>query len=494
MTALASPCEQAHFAAVPSKPRGLYRLVLVLVWLGTAASGVVFAEPAPVDLSLILLIGLLPLAGLVTFSQPLLVYAALWLLVTAGGCIGAMSAFDFAVAGKQVLTTFYLSLASVALAAFFQCDPARHVRLVLNAYLLAAVIATLAALIGYFDIIPSFTELLTEFGRARGTFKDPNVYGAFVVPALVYALHLGFTKRRLTATLALAVTAFLLLGVLLSFSRGAWSNAAVSLGLFCFLSFATSRSNIARVRIIGLFWVSAISGVAVLWLAIQSPAVSALLTERAQVEQSYDTLPNGRFAGHEIAKALIASHPQGIGPLQFGGNYHQEDVHEVYLNVLLGHGWLGGSAYILVVALTLIIGFVAALRRGPAQGMLLVALSAFAGAVGEGFVVDTDHWRHFFLLMSVIWGIYLGAKPNPPGAAAGGPPIVRQGRRRPWTAWPDDDLPLKSRSTWLSSASSRQQVADRSGRCSHSGHLDAYQRQAGLRSGAICPRRMRLVR
>ena len=388
-------------------PRGLHRIALALVWFGTASSGIVFAEPAPVDLVLIVLIGFLPLAGLVTLSRPLLGYLGLWLLVVAGGCIGSMSAFDFAVSGKQVLITFYLSVASVALAAFVERDPARHIALIMNAYLVAALVATAAALAGYFNLAPSLTDLLTEFGRARGTFKDPNVYGAFIVAPLVYALYLSFNGRGLVAAFALAATGILLLGVLLSFSRGAWSNSAVSLALFFFLSFATSRSNRFRGKMLALALLAGICGALVLGLAIQSPAVSTLLFERAQVEQSYDALPNGRFAGHEIAKALIASHPFGIGPLQFGGHYHQEDVHEVYLNVLLGHGWLGGGAYIIVVVLTLWIGALAVLRRGPAHGLLLVALSAYAGQVGEGFIVDTDHWRHFFLLMAIVWGVHL---------------------------------------------------------------------------------------
>ena len=389
---------------------GWHRIAIALVWLGMASSGIVFAEPAPVDVALILLIGLLPLAGLVTLSRPLMLYTSLWLVVTAGGCIGSMSAFDFSVAGKQVLITFYLSMASVALAAFVQCDPIRHIRLVMNAYLLAALIATLAALVGYFNLVPPLTDLLTEFGRARGTFKDPNVYGAFVVPAMVYALHLSFSSRGTIAAMAIAASGFLMLGALLSFSRGAWSNAALSLALYFFLAFVTARRNAFRVKMIAVAVAAAMAGVVVLGLAIQSPSVSTLFTERAQVEQAYDALPNGRFAGHEIAKSLIASHPLGIGPLQFGGHYHQEDVHEVYLNVLLGHGWVGGGAYIVVVALTLVIGFSVALRRGPAHGLLLMALSAYVGQVGEGFIVDTDHWRHFFLLMSIIWGVYLAAQ------------------------------------------------------------------------------------
>ena len=398
------------FRAPARVGRGSHRLAMALVWLGTASSGIVFAEPAPVDLALILLIILLPLAGLVTLSRPLLVYLILWLLVVAGGCLGAMSAFDFSVAGKQVLITFYLSMASVVLAAFIQKDPVRHIRLIMNAYLIAALIATAAALVGYFNVVPPLTDLLTEFGRARGTFKDPNVFGAFVVPPLVYALYLSFNSRGAVTAIALVATGFLLLGALLSFSRGAWSNAAISLGLYFVFSFASSRSNKFRFKMIGLAIAAAIFGAVVLGIALQSPAVSLLLQERAQVEQSYDALPNGRFAGHEIAKSLIAAHPFGIGPLQFGGHYHQEDVHEVYLNVLIGHGWLGGGAYIVIVLLSLCVGVACALIRGPAQGLSLMVLASYTGQVGEGFIVDTDHWRHFFLLMSIIWGVFLASR------------------------------------------------------------------------------------
>ena len=409
------------FSGPSSGPLFIQRFALALVWLGFALSGIVLAEPAPVDLILILLIGLLPLAGLAEMNRTLLIYLMLWLLVVAGGCLGAMDAFDLGVASKQVGITLYLSVSSVILAGFIQANPAGHTRLILNGYLVAAVVATLAGLIGYFDLIPPLTETLTLYGRARGTFKDPNVYGAFVVPALVYALYLAFTSRPRTALIALAVTGFLLLGSLLSFSRGAWTNAALSLAVFCYLSFVTSASNRFRTRIIALLSVAAVLGTIVLAFAMQSPKVSELLTERAQLTQTYDSEPYGRFAGHAKAKALIVSHPFGIGPLQFGGNYHHEDVHQVYLNMLIGHGWLGGGAYILLVVLTLLLGIAGAFAPGPAQGLMLVMLSAYIGTVMEGFVVDTDHWRHFFVLMAAIWGLFLGSRPKSVGAHRSAP-------------------------------------------------------------------------
>ena len=41
----------------------------------------------------------------------------------------------------------------------------------------------------------------------------------------------------------------------------------------------------------------------------------------------------------------------------------------------------------------------------PWQPYLIAAFGAFVGEVLEGFVIDTDHWRHFFLLLGMIWGL-----------------------------------------------------------------------------------------
>ena len=54
---------------------------------------------------------------------------------------------------------------------------------------------------------------------------------------------------------------------------------------------------------------------------------------------------------------------------------------------------------------TLWIGFRTLLLRTPWQPYLLTAYATFVGEVLEGFVIDTDHWRHFYLLLGVIWGL-----------------------------------------------------------------------------------------
>ena len=33
------------------------------------------------------------------------------------------------------------------------------------------------------------------------------------------------------------------------------------------------------------------------------------------------------------------------------------------------------------------------------------AFAAFAGNVVEGVVIDTDHWRHVYVLLALLWGM-----------------------------------------------------------------------------------------
>jgi hypothetical protein len=61
---------------------------------------------------------------------------------------------------------------------------------------------------------------------------------------------------------------------------------------------------------------------------------------------------------------------------------------------------------------TLAAGVYTIRARTALQGPLIIATAAFAGLVFEGFVIDTDHWRHFFILMALIWGLVDATRPE----------------------------------------------------------------------------------
>jgi hypothetical protein len=71
----------------------------------------------------------------------------------------------------------------------------------------------------------------------------------------------------------------------------------------------------------------------------------------------------------------------------------------------LVYGWLGGAAYLALVAITLVLGLLTVSVPTPWQYYLITAYAVFAGEAFEGLIVDTDHWRHFFLVLGMVWGL-----------------------------------------------------------------------------------------
>jgi hypothetical protein len=397
-------------ASVEARPRrqvgvGIRRLALFYLWITIASGAVVFSEPAPYDILMIGVIAILPLAGLAPLTRGLAPYLLLLTGIVAGGFVATTQAGLLDVPTKHVAITLYLAASSVVMAAFFAERPEKRIRFVMSAYMVAAVIAAAAALIGYFSLVPGAYDLFTEFGRARGTFKDPNVLGAFLVPALLYAFNVVMTARLARASLWALLMPLLLFGTLLTFSRGAWLNLAMALALYAYLTVITAATNRQRLKL-GVFVV--LAGVVVLgvFAAAQAiPQVADLLGERATLEQSYDVGPEGRFGGQKKAVELIMTHPLGIGALEFARVYHNEDVHQVYLNMFLNTGWIGGTLYLFLVLTTLFLGFRQAMRDRGRRGLSNVVLAAFFGMAIEGLVIDTDHWRHLYLIMAMVWGL-----------------------------------------------------------------------------------------
>jgi O-antigen ligase len=396
--------EPAHQGAAPRKSVA-HRLVLALVAVTIVSSGFVFSEPAPVDALTIGLIVLLPVVGLVSFNPTLIAYFSLWTVAGACAVLAAALSLDLGITLPHVAVTLYLTLASVMFAGFIAKSPKAHSELIFKAWTWAAVAAAGCGLVGYFGLLPGAYELFTKFGRASGPFKDPNVFGPFLIPPLVYMVHvaLGRPWHRMLAPLAIA--GLLMLTVLLTFSRGAWLNLAVALAIFGYLTMLTSRRTITRVKLMALLVAGLLFTAGLITIALSTDYISDLLVQRSTLEMEYDSGTEGRFGGQQKAIGLITENPLGLGALEFGERYHPEEVHNVYLSMLLNAGWLGGGIYWILVALTAVLGFRHALNATPTQPLFLIVYAAFMANAGEGIIIDSDHWRHFYLLAAMVWGL-----------------------------------------------------------------------------------------
>lgn len=424
-TALATPVTPGILLRKRRKEKStVHRIALALVWITIASSAVVFSEPAPVDGLTMGLIVLLPVIGLTRQTPWLWGGLALWLVIAACGFLGAMHSPETGVATTFIAVSFYLYLACALFAAFVAKAPEAHTRLILNATLISATIAATAALAGYFDLFPGAYDLFTRYDRAAGTFKDPNVLGPFLITGVLTAIHLWLTRPARKGIGALIAAMVMTLAILLSFSRGAWAAMAIAFTIYAVLYLATAQRNRDRLKIAGLVLGGTAAIGLVLAAALQSTAVADLLEQRATLTQPYDEGPEGRFGGQIKAFNLILENPLGIGGQAFTRFHHHEEAHNSYLTAFLNGGWIGGLSFLLLVIVTLALGWRHALLATKSQRLFLVVYAALAANLLEAAIIDIDHWRHVYLLIGVVWGLM-----------AGDTRIVRKGRiisdRRP---------------------------------------------------------------
>jgi len=270
---------------------------------------------------------------------------------------------------------------------------------------IGAMVASLAAIGGYFNLVPGGHDLLTLYERARGTFKDPNVLGAFLILPALFALQNVVTARfgkALRNTIAFGIIS---LAILLAFSRAAWGCLVLTSAFMLALMVLTSRSRGERSRIVIITLVTAFAAVLLLAVLLSFDSIADLFKQRASFDQSYDEGRFGRFGRHILGAQMALELPFGIGPLQFH-TYFPEDTHNSFLNAFMSGGWISGVCYPAPVCTTVILGFRYIFIPVPWQRAYLAIFSAFVGTVGESFVIDTDHWRHFWMMLGAMWGLF----------------------------------------------------------------------------------------
>jgi hypothetical protein len=269
-------------------------------------------------------------------------------------------------------------------------------------------IASLAVIAGYFNLVPGGHDLLTLYDRARGTFKDPNVLGAFLVLPALFVLQSVVSDRFGKSFRSAIAFGIMALAILLAFSRAAWGQLAMTSAFMLVLMVLTSQSRAQRSRIIAMA-VAAIAIVALLLVVLLSlDSVAEMFKQRASFDQSYDEGRFGRFGRHILGAQMALDLPLGIGPLQFT-KFFPEDTHNSYLNAFMSGGWISGICYPALVFITMILGFRHVFIRVPWQRAYLAIFAAFLGTVGESFIIDTDHWRHFWMMLGTMWGMFAAA-------------------------------------------------------------------------------------
>ena len=388
-------------------PRLTQRLLNATLFVTVLTSSFAMIEPSPHDV----LVGVLAFACLlagVTIARNILPMLILLVLVNVGGLLSLFELPPRQEPLQYVAVSIYLAVAAVLFACLVAQDTGhaddgglRRMRIIEKAYVLSAVIAAAIGVLAYFRAMPGADQFLL-YGRVKSTFKDPNVFGPFLVLPLLFLIQSLIARgiRLLTVAAGLIVA----IGLFLSFSRGAWFHAGLSVMATIALMILTARTQHERVRIIGLSGLAAFGFVILLIVLLSVDSLRSMLLERAQLIQSYDVGTGGRFQLQELALSTLLDQPLGLGPFEFGRVYGLQQ-HNVYLQAFLVYGWLGGIAYHALVVTTLIVGLRAALIRTPWQLYLIAAYGAFVGEAAESVIIDSDHWRHYFLILGLVWGL-----------------------------------------------------------------------------------------
>jgi O-Antigen ligase len=384
--------------------RGLQRGTL---WLLMACSSIAFTEPSPYEFLFVLTLLVFSVTGL-RFSARLIPLVLLLIIFNIGGIFSLIPFMDEPDSVRFIAVSVYLMITAVLFAAVMADDTLARLDTMRRGMLLAAWIAGIAGIAGYFNIAGTF-DYFTRFGRAAGTFKDANVFGPFMILPVLFVVQRVLCGQT-GAVRGLALLSVPLLAVFLSFSRGAWGSLAGGLVLCTALLFLTSASDRLRLRIVVMTCLGAFALGAALLFVLSFDSIAEMFNERASLVQDYDVGAQGRFGKLFYAIPMLLDLPNGFGPLRFRYTF-PEDPHNVYINAFASYGWLGGISYIALVCVTCIAGWKVALQRTPWQREAIVIWSVLFVTILQGFQIDTDHWRHFYLMLGITWG--LAALPVP---------------------------------------------------------------------------------
>lgn len=416
---LAEQRGRAYMHALASKA------YIAVAWLWIFSGGFILFEPSFYEFLFLvtLCMGLAARMRLFSSTAPLL------LLIMPFSVFGLIAAFQVRYTPLTdaiifVLVTIYLLFTVFFIANFVAEAPRQRMAVVRRAYVAVAVVSAAIGILAYLKVLPN-AELFLRYDRAKAMFKDPNVYGPFLILPAMWVLRDVFFHRQ-RQLLNGAIVLLLMIGVFVSFSRAAWGHFAFS-GLLvfalCFWLEARAREKVRMLTIAlvgGLVVVIAFAGL------LSIPEIGSLFEQRASATQAYDTGSTGRFGRQGYAFDLALTHPWGLGPTEFPHLRIQEQPHNTYVTVLHAYGWGGGLCYYVLAILTLRRGL-QGLKDPTRRALLIPVIAVYIPLVLQSAIIDTDHWRHYFLVMGLIWGITANTvDPAPIGQRGIKPP-----RRKP---------------------------------------------------------------
>ncbi len=360
-------------------------------------------EPSPYDFLALVAIPLWLFGGF-RLHRALLPILALWCVFEAAGFLALMPYWEEHDAQLYQLQSLYLFVTTVFFTIFFSERTQARATLCLDAFTAGAVVSALVGFVGYLDIAGLGPALTTYEGRVSGTFKDPNVFGSYLVLSAAYLLQLlllGTTRRVLLSALGLLVV---LLGVFVSFSRGSWGATLGALVLVAASGYLTAETRRLRRRIVAMTFAAGLAGLVALGGMLSVPAVRDFFVKRAEVTQDYDEGVTGRFGNQVRSLPMLIERPAGFGPLRFRLIFGLEP-HNSFIGGFANDGWIGGFAWLFIVLASCAVGVRLMFVASPYRRLAQVFAPSMIVLMAQGLQIDVDHWRQLFLCCGAVWGL-----------------------------------------------------------------------------------------
>lgn len=364
----------------------------------------VVVEPAPTDLVFFIALGFF------CFSRP-----AKTSFLSGAALIGVFLYVVFSVlslvfvqfvpllAVRAVAIEFYMIALFVMTAYYMKTRGDAAFATVLAALTIGGVLASFVAVAALLDLIPNSDILFRGEGaryRVKATFKDPNVFGPFIIPSLLFVTWVVVESARFRL-LALGAMGLLLISLLSTYSRGAWIHAFISLSFFS-LALLIYRPT-ARPTLTAFVWVMiVICGTVLLFLdQITARLSDSFLAQRLSL-QSYDT---SRFGYVADAARQIWEHPLGIGPYQARYIYGYLP-HNTFVAFAMHNGVFACLGLMLIYGSASVRCIAKIIAQRPGWTKYALILAVLLGLIVLMQVVGAIHWRHLYLVCGMAFGTY----------------------------------------------------------------------------------------
>ncbi|MES3004295.1 MAG: glycosyltransferase, partial [Pseudomonadota bacterium] len=257
----------------------------------------------------------------------------------------------------------------------------------------ALVSAGLAVLTVYPDIALAADFLQLE-SRPKIFFKDPNVLGPYLVPATLVFLEAAGRRRGVKTLLFILCAVICAAGVIACASRAAWANLAIVLALY-----GTFSGGRQKWMLVCMALVAAVAAIPAAGLLGDSASDALEFYAYRSQFQDYD---NDRFAVTQEAIELGLRYPAGVGPGEAPGYLEMGmDPHNTFVRIWAENGPVAlvlFSVFLLLLAAHALQECMGGRRLNAA---FICAFASLAGALLNAGVVDTLHWRHFWIILAV---------------------------------------------------------------------------------------------